>query len=49
MLIDCPKLKELEQKLTNMYPATNLLNTISSYGKKENKETQEKVGKSLTV
>ena len=46
-----PKLKELEQKLTNMYfSATNLLNTISSYGKKENKETKEKSRKvSLTV
>ena len=46
-----PKLKQLEQKLTNMYfSATNLLNTISSYGKEENKETKEKSRKvSLTV
>ena len=44
-----PKLKELEQKLTDMYfSATNLLNTISSYGKeKENKKTNRQV--SLTV
>ena len=43
-----PKLKELEQKLTDMYfSATNLLNTISSYGEKETKEKSRKI--SLTV
>ena len=42
------KLKELEQKLTDMYfSATNLLNTISSYGEKETKEKSRKI--SLTV
>jgi hypothetical protein len=43
-----PKLKELEQKLTDMYfSATNLLNTISSYGEKETKKENRKI--SLTV
>ena len=41
-----PKLKELEQKLTDMYfSANNLVNTISNYGKKEIKETKENTRK----
>tara|TARA_B100000575_G_C23116380_1_gene645406 strand:- start:1041 stop:2165 length:1125 start_codon:yes stop_codon:yes gene_type:complete len=46
-----PKLKDLEQKLTDMYfSATNLLNNIHSYGKEEIKETKEKSREvSLTV
>jgi hypothetical protein len=43
-----PKLKELEQKLTDMYfSATTLVNTISNYGKKETKKENRKI--SLTV
>ena len=44
-----PKLKQLEQKLTNMYPATNLLNTISSYGKEENKGRRKSRKFQITV
>ena len=43
-----PKLKDLEQTLTDTYfSATNLLNTISSYGKEETKKENRKI--SLTV
>ena len=43
-----PKLKDLEQKLTDKYfSAKNLLNTISSYGKEETKKENRKI--SLTV
>jgi glycosyltransferase involved in cell wall biosynthesis len=42
-----PKLQQLEQKLTDMYfSANNLLNTISSYGKKE---TNQKEIKQTTI
>ena len=45
MLTNC-QIKELEQKLTDMYfPANNLVNNISSYGKEE---TQRKSRKVLT-
>ena len=44
-----PKLKELEQRLTNMYfSSTNLLNTISNYGK-EKIEKKENSKISTTV